>query len=355
MILYDEKTTNAIKSANRMLIPTLELSDDVTFKASFVISGDLHCEGKISALFDLIVFGDVTADEIEVKGRFVCMGRCCVSETIVVQNDIWAEDIRAKTMVCHDRITAQSVDADAIAADGTILVGKTLAVTEIAQTHQNVICGETAFGSGRIAASAILTAEPLDLDDGTQALVSPFRYAPQSELDGNAEWSVQSMKYARKNDYAGFLSELMTHADASMKRRLSRYLSSLKAVESSYPAGISALTDTALLIWLLEISHSEYFRNWHLIQDWTAALLTHFREIAEENTEQLREPKPAAKLPIQCSVDGFPEWLSAMQIMNAQRQTLGETLYNAIYGLLLSKLGLKPKFVEDRLKEMGWS
>lgn len=224
MILYDDKTKNAIKTGNQLLYPNINQSDDVTFKASYIISGDLHCTGKISALFDLIVFGDVIAEEMDIKGRFVCMGRCDISGTIIVQNDIWAEDIQANSVVCHDRIVAQSIDADTVIADSNIIIGKTLAIEKKAQTYQNIICGETAYGAGKIVASSILTAEPLDLDDGEDALESPFQYAPKSSSSGNTELSRESAKYALNNDYSGFLSKLMKIPDESMHSSLTNGL-----------------------------------------------------------------------------------------------------------------------------------
>ena len=60
------------------------------------------------------------------------------------------------------------------------------------------------------------------------------------------------------------------------------------------------------------------------------------------------------KSSIQCNVDGYDEWLSALQLIHTYKEYLGTNLYNTIYSLLLSKLGLKPKFVEDRFKEKGW-
>ena len=162
MIIYDDKTPNAITSGTQLLISSSHSSEDVTFRASYIVSSDLTCQGKVTALFDLFVFGDVHADEIEVKGRFICMGHCIVTGAIVVQNDIWCEDVQAASITCHDRIVAQSIDVDTIIADGSIIIGKTLAIEQKAQTNQNVICGETAYGAGRIIASSILTAEPLD-------------------------------------------------------------------------------------------------------------------------------------------------------------------------------------------------
>ena len=187
----------------------------------------MSCSGKIAALFDLIVFGDVVAEEVDVKGRFVCMGRCSISGTITVQSDIWAEDIQAKCVICQDRIVAQSIDADTVVADGNIIIGKTLAIEEKAKTYQNVICGETAYGAGKIVASSILTAEPLDLDEGEEALESPFQYTPKSSYSGTAELSKESAKYRKNNDYSGFLSILLKTPDETMKARFSHYLRSV--------------------------------------------------------------------------------------------------------------------------------
>ena len=58
---------------------------------------------------------------------------------------------------------------------------------------------------------------------------------------------------------------------------------------------------------------------------------------------------------IQCNLDSYAEWLTALQLINDFRDYLGNGLYNTAYTLILSKLGLKPKFVEDRFKEKGWN
>lgn len=424
MILYDDKAKGAIKADNRLIFPDIDELDDLTFKASYIVSGNLRSTGKISALFDLIVLGDVTAEEIEIKGRFVCMGQCHINGTIVVQNDIWAEDIQAKSVVSQDRIVAQSIDADAVVAEGNIIIGKTLAIEEMAKTYQKVICGETAYGAGKIVAASILTAEPLDLDDGIEALEDPFQYAPTSSDSGDTELSKESAMYARNNDFHGFLSKLMKIPDEKMKVRFGHYLTALKAVEMAYPQGISEFKDISLLIWLIEISNSVYFKDWPEIKEWTEAILAHFKEMAEGKSLGLHAPRPAEKLDkgytvlhkhygkgivrsilktsvggqvsytaivefehygekkfplpaslnffsviseheapsadevkssIQCNVDGYAEWLSALQLIYLHKEYLGTSLYNVIYSLLLSKLGLKPKFVEDRFKEKGWN
>ena len=91
MRYFDDKTKGIIESENRLIIQRIDVLDDVTFKASYIVSSGLYCKGKITALFDLMVMGDLEADELDVKGRFVCMGNCIVSKSITVQNDIWAD------------------------------------------------------------------------------------------------------------------------------------------------------------------------------------------------------------------------------------------------------------------------
>ena len=197
MRLYDDKTKNAISTGNKLLIPDIDSTEDIVFKASYIVSASISCKGKITALFDLIVFGDVRAEEIDVKGRFVCMGQCTVSNSIIVQNDIWCEHLQANTITCHDRIIAQSIDANTVFAESNIIIGKTLAIEKKAQTYQTVICGETAYGAGSIAATKILTSEPLDLDEGEEAIEKPFQYMPKNNACGISYLSEESAKYSR--------------------------------------------------------------------------------------------------------------------------------------------------------------
>lgn len=423
MILYDDKTKGAIKSGTQLIIPSIDSTEDITFKASYIVAADLYCAGKITALFDLIVFGDIRAEEIDVKGRLVCMGHCDVSGMVVVQDDIWAENIHAVSVTCHDRIVAQAIDADTVLADGNIIIGKTLAIEKKAQTYQNIICGETAYGAGKIVATTILTSEPLDLDDGEEALESPFQYAPEAGSREISELSRESIKYAQNNDFTGFLEKLLMIPDELAKKRFKRYIGVLKAVEMAYPSSLVEFRDVALLIWLIEISNTDYFKGWNQIIEWTEAVRDHFINMAEGKMVGVQEPKPATEIAkgyivlhkkygrgivrtilhtnirgkvsqmavidfdqfgekkfplpdalkfffvldegitpavdkvrasIQCNIGSYAEWLAALQLINDYKEYLGTGLYETIYGLLLAKLGLKAKFVEDRFKEKGW-
>ena len=422
MVVYDDKTSNVIASGTQLLIPSIQSTEDITFKASYIVSSDLNCNGKISALFDLVVFGDVHADEMDVKGRFVCMGNCTVSGAIVVQNDMWCEDIQAASITCHDRIVAQSIDADFIFADGNIIIGKTLAIEKEAQAQQAILCGETAYGSGKIMASSILTVEPLDLDDGEEALETPFQYSPMPKPEAPNGISKELAKYEKNNDYTGYIATLIINAEETEQKRLKKYFTVLKTVDIAARSSISEIRDTSLLIWLIDISKSDYFKGWKTVSEWTEAVLRHFQNIAEGKLIGSVQGKPAEKLlkgytvshdkfgvgivvdilsfgpgansgktaaiifdnelklfPIPeslksflilsetsslssedvkssmtCEINDYDEWLSALKVTYENKGRLGDNLHNSIFKLLIEKIGLKAKFVEDRFKEKGW-
>ena len=55
-----------------------------------------------------------------------------------------------------------------------------------------------------------------------------------------------------------------------------------------------------------------------------------------------------------CNINDYQEWLTALEVLNENKKLLGDNLHNAIFDLLIEKIGLKAKFVEDRFKEKGW-
>ena len=58
---------------------------------------------------------------------------------------------------------------------------------------------------------------------------------------------------------------------------------------------------------------------------------------------------------IQCNISSYSEWVLSLQIVERYKDKLGINLYSIMQDLLLAKIGLKSKFIEDRIKEKGWS
>jgi len=355
MSTYDNKTKGISESNGRFILPVFKPCDEATFKASYIVASNVKCNGKITALFDLTVLGNLEATELDVKGRFICTGKCVVDGAVIVQNDIWAEDIRAESIEAHDRIMAQEIDAGTVNADGSIIAGKILAVEKLAQSAKNILCGETAYGSGKVAANTIITGEPLDLDDGEEAIVSPSIYKPSSVQTQSIVPSSKvpnpvdlikygETEYAPLGNFRGYLDFLISVAyDDETKEKYARWRVVLEEAERVCQSSIKGYSNIALVIWLTEITTSSYFKNWDKIIDLFDTFEKHFKDLVEEAGDF-----------VTCSIDSYSDWLEALSILSRLGALIEGTVSRKAFELVVSNLGLKAKFVSDRLNEKGW-
>jgi len=299
MQVFDDKTTNAVNINSRLILNSPIKADDTAFKATYYATADLVCSGKITALFDLFVIGNVVAKEIDVKGKFVCLGKCEVSDTLLVQNDIICSEIEADTIICHENITAQELESKQITCNGRIIIEKTLAVEEIAKCDQTVICGETAYGSGRIVANTVITGEPVDLDDGEKSIVSPYVYSREDDTEDAKDKIVSlSQKYRGDNNYRAFLDSIKQNGNEIQQSLAERYLCAFNQIEKVNTDGIEDFRDTKLLLQLLDMMASGWFEGWQTVEDYKYKLLHHFEALASGDNPYIPKPKPATDLQI---------------------------------------------------------
>jgi hypothetical protein len=354
MITFDDKTKGIVASGSRFILPHCVEYDEVTFKASYIVVPDIKCTGKITALFDLTILGNVEATEIDVKGRFVCLGECKVTGSIVVQNEIWANDVRANNIESHDRIVAQEIEGDTIIADGSIIVGKILAVEKLAKSEKNILCGETAYGAGRVAANAIITGEPLDLDDGEDAVEFPNKYkpiafratpTPNAVKDTHRDLiSLGKSDYAPNGDFLGYLNVLMNDVfDEDAKVKFLRWHDVVSKAEAVKQTSLSSCTDIALVVWLAEIVWSEYFKKWNAADELFATFENHFKDRISRDRGS-----------VMCSIDCYDSWLESLSVLSRFGELIDKSVYDTAFELIISNLGLKAKFVSERLNEKGW-
>ena len=204
------------------------------------------------------MLGDVEADDIEVKGKFICIGDCTVENSIIVQDKMFVKQVKAKNIEVHDQITAQEIDVDVIKADGNIIVGQTLATEELAFSEQNILCGETAYGAGQISANSIITVEELDMDDGEDAVVKPNKIVFEGKKsERNFDYG---KKYIDKNDYESYFSDLLTDCDDTTKYNIVRWCRALREIEEIINKKELDCFNLGLFLTLTEINFSSYFK-----------------------------------------------------------------------------------------------
>ena len=420
MAVYDDKTSGIIKAGDRdncFIISNVKSRTEAVFKASYIVASSMRISGKITALFDRIVLGDVEADDIEVKGKFICMGDCTVENSIIVQDKMFAKQVKAKNIEVHDQITAQEIDVDVIKADGNIIVGQTLATEELAFSEQNILCGETAYGAGKISANSIITVEELDMDDGVDAVVNPniIVFEGQNVKSGFDF----GKKHIDKNDYEAYFSDLWVDCDDVMQYNIVRWRRALSEVEKIVKGKELECFDLGLLLTLTEINFSSYFKGWDTISQWWNSLFKHFNSIANGEglgvekkismadftiNQRVRHDKygtgkvtgtrkASGETMADIMFDGgktisfkldiaikffslekeskytpeelkeklfiapieYGEWLAFLSIMEMYDHMYSPNLNKILNDLLYSKIGLKTKFIEERIKDNGWN
>lgn len=415
MAIYDDKAQGIIKSGNYFFINAIKSRTEAVFKASYIVGSNLHIEGKITASFDLIVLGDVEAQDIDVKGNFICLGNCNVSNSIIVQGKMYGKNVLAKNIEVHDEITANEIDVDILNVDGNIIVGQTLAVEISAESGQKILCGETAYGAGTISANEIITGEELDMDDGDDAIKQPNRILVCEPKEGWIE--TLKRKYASKNDYNSYLTELQKNDKNIVLQDIERWRKTLTEVSNIVKQQKFTCYDVGMLVSLIELSNSTYFNGWEKVAQWEQYFLDKFNKMA--NGEELEIPrsltlnnlavnqkikhkiygvgtiKNISKTNIvkaivafdsgktiefqmdiaikHCSLaednalspeevlkklfikpEKYGEWLAYLNVLRIYGNKLSKKLYSLSMDLLYSAIGIKSKFIMDRLNENGW-
>lgn len=355
MTTYDDKATGIVTSGGRFILPHCIDCDDLAFKASYIVESNIKCTGKITALFDLIVIGDVEASEIDVKGKFVCVGKC-KADTICVYDEIWSEEIVAASIETNSRITAQKLKAKTIIAEGSILIARTLDVDITAESSKAIICGETAFGAGIITAPILFTGEPLDLDNGEDAVITKGAIKNQKSEESNHPTDnhidsgtivniiqLGEANFKQENDYCGYLDFAISNAhDDDEKEKFKRWKTTLHEAELNCHI-LDNCTNVVQLISLSEVASSDHFRNWPKIDEMFVMLDQHFTDLMHDNADG-----------IVCIISSYSELLRALSILHLYGDIMSKELCCWIYEQLISNLGLRPEFVYKRLIEKGW-
>ena len=290
-----------------------------------------------------------------------------------------------------------------------------MAIEDLAYSEQNILCGETAYGAGRISASCITTVEELDLDKGIDAVVNP------NKISFDKKNSLSSFDFGReyiaKNDFNAYLKELKDTTDQQLLNSLKRWQNALNQTAELFkdrePKHLDCY-DLGLLLTLTEISQSIYFKGWTKIQDWNSRIQSHFERLSSADSSDIDIPMSITDFKIGKRVVhknfgsgqivsinnlrfvvlfdtgaqrefglmvgrkffsaererignineiierlyinpmGYGEWIAFISILKLYGSLYTEKLVEIIEDLLYSKIGLKTKFVKDIIQNNGW-
>lgn len=285
--IYDDKTLGTIKSNNYCIIDKIDAKEDVIFKASYIVTTGLNVGGKIIALFDLIVLGDLYAKELDVKGQFISLGECEVENNIIVQDRIMSKHIKSKNIESRDEIVAKQIEANKITADGNMIISQTIDVEEMAFSNQKIICGDSVYGSGKMSAYEILVGEEIDLDDGFYSLIKPQKIKLLKDNDKDLGLEYINQKYQSNNDFESYIIEILKNNKENkiFYNTLLRWNKALKEAKVSLNRSKFECYDLGILLSLTEIINCNYFKDWEQINDWYRIFMNNYDKMVKGEWE----------------------------------------------------------------------
>jgi hypothetical protein len=149
-------------------------------------------------------------------------------------------------------------------------------------------------------------------------------------------------QYASLSDFEGYLNFLSPSASV-YGTKFSDWKRTLTEAMTLRQTGIGQYTNIAIVIWLAEILWSDYFKNWKSVVAIFGDFETHFKGLMETNKDAIK-----------CEISSYDQWLEALTILRRFGTLIDKSVYSLAYELVISNIGLKAKFVSERLNEKGW-
>ncbi|WP_152401393.1 hypothetical protein [Paenibacillus cellulositrophicus] len=106
-------------------------------------------------------------------------------------------------------------------------------------------------------------------------------------------------EYAPFGNFRGYLDFLISSScDDESKARFARWRSVISEAEAVCQSGIGEYINVAMVIWLVEITYSDYFKNWDKMADLFNAFVNHFKGLVQRDRNG-----------VGCNIESYKEWL----------------------------------------------
>ena len=177
--------TSDLQIADNNFFEAVSSKHSMAFNESYTIVGEMFSAKKVYATYDLTILGDISVEELEVRGDLIVKGNIDVAGNLVCNGKlICAKEIHAKSIRVDDACFAMSIYADSIEATGGI-VSQLIIETNSLECDDGVIfAGEGLIGEGTINANAIVVGDYCDYNGEIESRVIELR---ENEANGSIE------------------------------------------------------------------------------------------------------------------------------------------------------------------------
>ena len=146
-IIGGVNVTEAVKD-NRRLV----------FNESYTVLGDKLIAPSIYASYDLTIFGNLEADDIEIRGNLNVMGNIKAKRVSCLKTIFCSSDINADQIFCTE-LVANNITCKRLSCPGNVIARTTIDIAEAIETERSVMAGEGILGGGSFSAKNAVAAD----------------------------------------------------------------------------------------------------------------------------------------------------------------------------------------------------
>lgn len=169
MILRDDNEKYNIKTKSYIFENDIS-EDNIFFESSYVVLGTVSECKKIVANYNLIVFGDIEADSIDIKGNLLVFGNVKCNELNVGGNFECKHDLSANTVMIGQTMTVKRLQTDHTIIQKDLYIQSAF-VNKTLEVNGNIICSEGIIGEGKCISKNIIIKEYYHIDMIAEELV----------------------------------------------------------------------------------------------------------------------------------------------------------------------------------------
>lgn len=135
----------------------------LTFNESYTVIGKKLAVSSVYASYDLTVFGNLEANDVEVRGTLNVMGDIKAKRLSCLKAVFCSGDINAEQIYCSE-LVANNVTCQKLSCPGNVIARMTIDVGEAIETDRSVMAGEGILGGGSFSAKNAVAADFFSFD-----------------------------------------------------------------------------------------------------------------------------------------------------------------------------------------------
>lgn len=155
--------TSAQQIAGKNITYAIQSDNRLVFNESYTIIGEKLRASSIYACYDLVVIGDVEAEDIDVRGNLTVMGNI-KSQTLSCSKNITCNGTINSEKLFGNEIIADNINCGILSCNGNVIARSVIDIQQSIETEKSVITGEGILGNGSFSARNAVAAEYFEFD-----------------------------------------------------------------------------------------------------------------------------------------------------------------------------------------------